>query len=69
MKHAGEEQDLHVSLQGGTCPHVGGLTVKYHSDTRQAPDAKKPKASTGGGCNLGCVKSQYDPPRQCRYSV
>lgn len=63
MKHAGEEQDLHISLQGGKVHHAGGLTVKHHSDTRQAPDAEIPKANTGGGCNLGRVKSQYDLPR------
>lgn len=63
MKHAGEEQDLHSSLQSGMCPPHWWGTVKYHSDTRQAPDAEKPKANTGGGCNLGCVKSQYGPPR------
>lgn len=43
-------------------PHAGGLTVRYHSDTRQAPDAEKLKANTGGGSNLGRVKSQYDLP-------
>lgn len=57
MKHAGEERIYTALCRVERASHAGGLTVKYHNDNRQAPDAEKPKASKGEGRNLGRVKS------------
>lgn len=49
MKNAGGEQALCISLHSSMCLHAGGLTVKCHINTRQAPDVEQPKAKGGGG--------------------
>lgn len=46
MKQAGEERIYTALCRVACAPNAGGLTVKYHSDTRQAPDAET-KTSNG----------------------